>query len=97
MFRPKAAYETSVETSIYIDPAWTGQGVGRMLYGRLFAAIETEDVHRAYAGVTLPNQASIALHEGFGFIPVGVFTHAGRKLGRYWDVRWYEKRFEAQS
>jgi phosphinothricin acetyltransferase len=90
-FRPKAAYDTSVETSVYIDPGWTGLGIGRKLYERLFAAIAEEDVHRAYAGITLPNPASVALHERFGFVYIGVFSHAGRKFGRYWDVAWYEK------
>jgi phosphinothricin acetyltransferase len=90
-FRPKAAYETSVETSVYVDPGWTGQGVGRKLYERLFTALAREDVHRAYAGVTLPNPASIALHERFGFTRIGIFSHAGRKMGRFWDVAWYEK------
>ena len=94
VFRPKAAYETSVETSVYVDPGWTGRGVGSRLYERLFAALEQEDVHRAYAGITLPNSGSVALHERFGFTLVGVFTHAGRKFGRYWDVAWYEKHLE---
>lgn len=93
-FRPKAAYETSVETSVYIDPGWTHRGIGRKLYEHLLAALEKEDVHRAYAGITLPNAASVALHERLGFVCVGTFSHAGRKFGRYWDVAWYEKRFE---
>jgi phosphinothricin acetyltransferase len=77
-----------------VDPEWTGHGIGRMLYERLFAALAEEDVHRAYAGITLPNPASVGLHERFGFTRIGVFTHAGRKFGRYWDVVWYEKQLE---
>ena len=96
-FRPKAAYDTSVETSVYVAPEWTGRGVGRKLYERLFAALAAEDVHRAYAGITIPNPGSIALHERFGFTLIGVFTHAGRKFGRYWDVAWYEKHLGAAS
>jgi phosphinothricin acetyltransferase len=53
--------------------------------------LESEDVHRAYAGIALPNPASIALHERFGFKRVAHFTEQGRKFGRYWDVAWYEK------
>jgi phosphinothricin acetyltransferase len=53
--------------------------------------LEGEDVHRAYAGIALPNPASIALHERFGFKRVAHFTEQGRKFGRYWDVAWYEK------
>jgi phosphinothricin acetyltransferase len=67
------------------------RGVGRALYDALFEALETEDVHRAYAGITLPNDASVGLHERFGFRPVGVFDEVGRKFGRYWSVGWYEK------
>ena len=90
-FRAKAAYATSVETSIYLDPAWTGRGVGVRLYSALFEILAGEDVHRAYAGVTLPNDASIVLHERFGFERVGVFREVGRKNGEYWDVAWFEK------
>jgi phosphinothricin acetyltransferase len=48
-------------------------------------------VHRVYAGVALPNDASLALHERMGFHPVGTFVEVGRKFGRYWDVRWFER------
>jgi phosphinothricin acetyltransferase len=90
-FRPKGAYETSVETSIYVAPDAIGKGAGSRLYETLFKALEGEDVHRAYAGVTLPNPASVALHERFGFKRVALFTQQGRKFGRYWDVAWFEK------
>jgi|HubBroStandDraft_3_1064219.scaffolds.fasta_scaffold05833_3 phosphinothricin acetyltransferase len=90
-FRPKAAYETTVETTIYCHPATTGKGVGSRLYAALFAAIAEEDVHRVVAGYTLPNPASQALHERFGFRPVGIFSAIGRKFGRYWDVAWTER------
>jgi len=91
-FRPKEAYETTVESTIYCSPECVGQGVGRLLYGTLFDAIAGEDVHRVVAGYALPNPASARLHEQFGFRPVGVFTENGRKFGRYWDVAWVEKR-----
>jgi len=90
-FRPKPGYLTSVETSIYLAPDATGRGTGRKLYSELFKAIEGEDLHRAYAGIALPNPASIALHEKFGFKRVALFSEQGRKFGRYWDVAWYEK------
>ena len=90
-FRAKAAYETSVETTVYLRPEAAGQRIGASLYARLFESLEGEDLHRALAGITLPNPASIRLHERFGFRPVGVFREVGRKLGRYWDVAWYEK------
>jgi phosphinothricin acetyltransferase len=91
-FRTKAAYARSVETSIYLDPEALGQGIGSGLYARLLADLEDEtDAHRAYGGVTLPNAASIALHERFGFKQVGVFSDVGFKFGRYWDVAWFER------
>ncbi len=95
-FRPKAAYATSVETTVYLRSESAGQGVGASLYARLFEALEGEDLHRAYAGITLPNPASLRLHERFGFRPIGVFREVGRKLGRYWDVAWCEKSLQAR-
>jgi len=89
--RPKAAYATSVETSIYIEPSRHRQGLGRRLYTTLFDALAREDVHRAYAAITLPNPSSVALHERFGFYAVGTMSEVGRKQGRYWDVGWFEK------
>jgi len=93
-FRPKRAYETTVETTIYCAPQATGRGIGTLLYAALFDALRGEDVHRALAGITLPNAASIALHTRFGFVEVARFNENGRKLGRYWDVAWFEKRLQ---
>ena len=90
-FRAKAAYDTSVETTIYLAGDAAGKGLGRRLYTALFDALEGEDLNRAYAGITLPNPASIALHHAFGFRKIAVYSEVGRKLGRYWDVAWYEK------
>lgn len=91
-FRAKAAYDTSVETTIYLAPdAPQGRGIGTALYTALFDALQDEDVHRAYAGVALPNEASVALHRRFGFEPVGTFTEVGYKFGQYWDVAWFGK------
>ncbi len=93
-FRPKQAYETSVETTIYLAPDSTARGLGGRLYARLFDALAGQDVHRAYAGITQPNAASNALHERSGFREVGRYGEVGRKLGRYWDVIWMEKKLE---
>jgi phosphinothricin acetyltransferase len=92
-YRPRGAYETSVETSVYVAPAWTGHGLGSRLYTALFEALAGEEVHRAYAVITMPNPASVALHERFGFRRAGYFSEQGLKFGRYWDVAWFEKRF----
>lgn len=91
-FRTRAAYDTSVETTVYCAPEATGRGIGTMLYGALFEAVRDEDLRVAIAGTTLPNDASVALHERFGFTLVGVMHDVGRKFDRYWDVAWYEKR-----
>ena len=90
-FRDKAAYDTSVETTVYVRAGDAGRGVGGALYTALFDVLQGEDVHRAYAGIALPNDASIALHRRFGFTDVGTYREVGRKLGRYWDVTWLEK------
>jgi len=92
-FRTRAAYGPTVETSVYLDPRSTGRGVGTAPLGSLIAELETEDVHRACAGVALPNPASVRLHERFGFRHVGTFTEQGYKFGRYWDVAWFERAF----
>ena len=91
-FRDRRAYDTTVETTVYCAPEATGRGVGRLLYGALFDALRGEDLRVAIAGMTLPNAASGALHERFGFTLVGVMHDVGRKFDRYWDVAWYEKR-----
>ena len=90
-FRPKAAYETTVETTIYCAPEAAGKGLGSRLYEGLFEALRGEDVHRYVAGYTMPNAASESLHRRFGFKVVGVFSEVGRKFGKYWDVCWMER------
>ncbi|MFF8938894.1 GNAT family N-acetyltransferase [Streptomyces paradoxus] len=90
-FRMKPAYATSVETTVYVAPDAGRRGVGTLLYKALFEALAGEDLHRAYAGIALPNEASARLHERFGFRHVGTYREVGRKFGRYWDVAWYEK------
>jgi phosphinothricin acetyltransferase len=91
--KPKAAYATSVEVSIYLAPGVTGAGLGAALYAELFAALDTQDVHRAYALIALPNAPSVAFHQRFGFSAVALLHEVGRKFDRYWDVAWYEKPF----
>ena len=90
-FRSKAAYYTSVESSIYVDPNELGQGIGSQLYTALFEQLKETDTHRAYGGITLPNEASIALHKKFGFEEIGVYSEVGYKFGQFHDVCWLEK------
>jgi len=88
----KTAYATSVKTNVFLAPAFCGRGLGRRLYDRLFDALREEDLHRAFAEVTLPNDASTNLHRSIGFEKTGLFKEAGRKFGRYWDVLWLARR-----
>lgn len=95
-FRMKAAYDPTVESTIYCSPDNTRKGLGTMLYTALFEAIAKEDIHRIVAGFALPNPASQALHERFGFKLVGIFRENGRKFSRYWDVAWTERPLRLQ-
>ena len=90
-FRPKQAYETTVEVSIACSPNMVSKGIGTKLYTQLFMLLEKEDIHRIVAGIAQPNPASMALHQRFGFHPIGTFTEVGHKFGRFWDVTWMEK------
>ena len=90
-FHERAAYQTSVSTAIYLHPRSQSKGIGSALYSELFSLLQMEDIHRIFAGITLPNPASRAIHKKFGFREVGIFTEAGRKCDRYWDVLWLEK------
>jgi phosphinothricin acetyltransferase len=96
-FRPRAAYATTVEASVYCRPESVGLGIGSRLYRTLFASIQGEDVERIVAGVTMPNPASVRLHRRFGFRRVGTFHRVGRKFDRYWDVAWYERPLRVSS
>ena len=88
-FKEKAAYSSTIETSIYLAPGAAGQGIGRRLYKALFAALSGQDIHRAFGGITLPNEASVALHRSVGFELVGTYPEIGRKFGKFWDVALY--------
>ena len=90
-FKEKEAYATSIETSIYVAPGEGGKGLGRRLYDTLFDALKGEDIHRAFGGVTQPNEASVALHKSVGFEHIGTYREIGRKFGRFWDVALYLK------
>ena len=90
-FKAKAAYQTSVEVSVYVAADALGTGLGKALYSRLLPALEDQDLHRAYAGIAQPNDSSMKLHEAFGFVEVSRLTEVGRKFDRYWDVIWLER------
>jgi len=91
-FKPREAYRSSVETTIYVDHQYTGQGIGSALYGQLLEDLQAEvSTHRAYGGVALPNDASVNLHLRLGFEKVALYNEVGHKFGQYWDVAWFQK------
>jgi phosphinothricin acetyltransferase len=91
-FRPKPAYDRSLEISIYVAPDQQGRGVGNALFGDLFERLAGDErFHRAFSIIALPNEPSIALHERFGFVHRGTLTEAGFKFGQYLDVAYYER------
>jgi len=90
-FRPRPAYDATVETSVYLAPQATGQGLGTALYAALFDALAGEALHRALAVVAQPNPASEALHRAFGFTRAGTLGEVGRKFDRWVDVAWFSK------
>ena len=90
-WRPKPAYDTTVESTVYCRHDSMSRGIGPLLYRSLFALLEREDVHQIVAGVALPNEPSVRMHERLGFKPVGVFSQVGRKFDRFWDVAWFER------
>lgn len=92
VFRSKPAYARSVETSVYLAQEAVGTGAGTTLYTHLLDALgEEPQVHRAYGGVALPNEPSVALHQRCGFKRIATYSEVGFKFGRYWDVTWFER------
>lgn len=85
----RAAYQWSVDVSVYVAGEAHRMGVGRALYASLFAALALQGFYNAYAGATLPNPASVGLHESVGFRPIGVYHEVGYKMGAWHDVGWW--------
>jgi phosphinothricin acetyltransferase len=88
--RTRAAYASSCDVAVYVDPAFARQGVGCALYSALLPAL-AERYHAAFAGIALPNAASIGLHEAMGFTPVGIYREVGWKMGGWRDVGWWQR------
>jgi phosphinothricin acetyltransferase len=91
LHRERPAYQWSVEVSAYVRGDAHRTGVARALYTSLFAALVVQGFRNAYAGVTLPNAASVGLHTAVGFSPVGVYRGVGYKFGAWHDVAWFER------
>jgi len=93
----RAAYRWSVSTAIYISRAQHRRGAGRALYTTLFAVLRHLGYYTATAGITMPNAASVGLHEAFGFRLVGVYRGIGYKMGQWHDVAWYQAALQPRS
>lgn len=89
--RTRAAYATSCDVAVYVDRAHARQGIGRALYEALLPSLAARGYHAAFAGIALPNEASIALHKAMGFSPVGTYREVGWKMGGWRDVSWMQR------
>lgn len=89
--RDRSAYRWAADVAIYVAPAHQGHGIGRALYEALFEVLSVQGVRMACAGITLPNEASVALHLRLGFQLVGTYRRIGWKLGAWHDVAWYQR------
>jgi phosphinothricin acetyltransferase len=88
--RDRAAYRWSADVTVYISTEHHRRGVGRALYGALFELLARQNVYEVCAGVTLPNDASVGLHEAMGFTPVGMYRDIAFKFGQWRSVGWWQ-------
>jgi L-amino acid N-acyltransferase YncA len=95
--RVRSAYRWSVDTSVYVDESFRQGGVGRGLYASLFGILAAQGFFNAYAGIALPNAASVGLHEAVGFRKVGVYQRVGYKFGEWHDVGWWQLELKAHE
>lgn len=92
----RAAYRWSADVSVYVGAEAKRTGIGRALYGALLPLLRDLGYRQAFAGITLPNDASVGLHEALGFTPVGVFRNVGYKLDAWHDVGWWQLELSAE-
>lgn len=90
-FKSRCAYKTSVETTVYLHPLSTGKGIGSSLYQKLIEELDKAGYHTLIGGISLPNPASVALHEKFGFEKVAHFKEVGKKFGKYIDIGYWQR------
>jgi L-amino acid N-acyltransferase YncA len=94
---PRHAYQWSVNVSVYLDVRAHRRGIGRALYTALFDLLRRQRFVNAYAGITLPNAASVGLHEAMGFVPVAVYPRVGFKFGKWYDTTWLHLRLAEED
>ncbi len=95
--RERAAYQWSVDVTAYVREDARGQGVGKRLYAQLFGELVRLGYFQAFAGIALPNEASVALHESLGFEPLGIYRKVGFKHGAWRDVGWWQKQLQVPA
>lgn len=88
--RARLAYRWSVDVAVYLHPSAQRRGIGRALYERLFTVLRNQGYVNAFAGISLPNAASVGMHEALGFAPIGIYRQVGYKLGAWRDVGWWQ-------
>lgn len=93
--RARSAYRWSVDVSAYVTDGARGRGVGRALYEKLLDLVTEQGFVNAYAGITLPNDASVGFHESLGFETISIYRGVGFKAGKWHDVGWWGKRLRA--
>lgn len=89
-YRTRAAYQWSVESSVYVSPNYRRQGIAKALYSSLFKLLQLQGFYNVVAAIALPNQPSVAVHEAVGFSPVGVLRRVGYKFGQWHDIGFWQ-------
>jgi phosphinothricin acetyltransferase len=89
--RAREAYATSADVAVYVDAGFTRNGIGRQLYEALFPILKERSIHSVFAGIALPNDGSIGLHEAMGLTPIGVYREVGWKMDAWRDVGWWQR------
>ena len=97
VWRERAAYGWTTELGLYVAPNDHRRGLGKALYGDLLRELGRRGFHSAIAGITLPNEPSVALHRAFGFVSVGIVREAGFKFDRWHDVEFWQKQLGGAS
>jgi len=95
--RTRPGYRWSADVALYVAARARHSGVGRALYDALLEILKQQGFHNAFAGIALPNDASVGLHQALGFEPVGVYRNVGYKLGRWYDVSWWQRPLAAPN
>lgn len=95
--RSRSAYQWSVDVSVYVAQDFRRRGIGKELYRNLFKILATQGYYNAFAGISLPNPGSIALHESLGFQAVGIYRNVGFKLSAWHNVGWWQQTLQPHS